>query len=314
MTPRILAIGTYVPDRRISNVARLHELGLDAQFVAEKIGVLERAVKEAGERTSDMCVKAVRDLQTRLSLPLGSVELLCVVTQNPDCRVPHTAAIVHQALGLSKDCMTFDVSQGCAGFTHGIGIVTAMMNAYGLRNALLLTCDPYSTIVDETDRNTALLFGDAATATWFGADGAGYALGDITFGTRPGSADCLRCEDRLEMDGRAVLMNAAHEVPASVETLLARNGLAVSDIDAFLFHPGSRRIVDLLRSTLRVDETLAPFAIECYGNTVSSSIPLMLAERFPARVGSKLVLSGFGVGFSWASSLIEYLEGNDYGR
>ncbi|MDE2324403.1 MAG: ketoacyl-ACP synthase III [Betaproteobacteria bacterium] len=291
----------------MSNLDRLSDFGLDASFVLEKLGVRQRAQKAENERTSDLCLKAVRDLQSRHSLPLGQIELLCVVTQNPDCRIPHTAAIVHQALGLAKHCMTFDVSQGCAGFTHGMAIVAAMMKSHGLQHALLLTCDPYSTIVDPADKNTALLFGDAATASYFSHEGPGYVLCDIEFGTVPGSADCLRCEERLQMDGRAVLMNAAHEVPASIQTLLHRNGLATSDIEAFLFHPGSRRIIELLRSDLSLDEDRTPFDVEQHGNTVSSSIPLMLADRFPARRGAKLVLSGFGVGFTWASNLIEFL-------
>ncbi|MGC4059463.1 MAG: ketoacyl-ACP synthase III [Aquabacterium sp.] len=263
-------------------------------------------MKEPDERASDLCIRAVRNLQARMSLPLPQIELLCVVTQNPDRRIPHTAAIVHHALGLAKHCMTFDISQGCAGFTHGMAIVSALMKTHGLQHALLLTCDPYSEVVDPTDKNTAFLFGDAATASYFCDEGAGYALRDIEFGTLPGSSACLSAQDSLVMDGRAVLMNAAHHVPASIEALLARSRLKADDIDTFLLHPGSRRILELLRSLLHLDEARAPFDIENHGNTVSSSIPLMLAARFPAQPGTRLVLSGFGVGFSWASNLIEF--------
>lgn len=305
MIPRLVGIGTHVPPRRVSNLDRMHDLGLDEAFVVDKLGVRQHARKEDGEGTVDLCVKAVADLAVRQALPLAHIDLLCVVTQNPDRRIPHAAATLHDRLGLARHCMTFDISQGCAGFTHGLDIVTAVMRQRGLQHALLLTCDPYSTIVDPADRNTALLFGDAATASYLCDEGPGWTLRDTDAGTRPGTSACLQCDDHLRMDGRAVLMNAAHEVPASVERLLRRQGLALADIDTFLFHPGSLRILELLRSTLDVDAARAPFDILDYGNTVSSSIPLMLSTRFAARPGVKRVLSGFGVGFSWATSLIE---------
>ena len=301
--PRIVAIGVDIARRRVANEEHIESLGITRQFLHSKLGVLRRAVKEPEERTSDLCVRAYQDLVSREPLERGGIGLVCVVTQNPDQRIPHTAAILHDRLGLGRDCMTFDISQGCAGYVHGLAIVSALMKSLRIERTLLFTCDPYSEIVSSSDRDTALLFGDAATVSCLSRTGAGYALLDIVYGTQPGSASCLVCKDSLMMDGRAVLVNAARNVPESIRTLLDRNELTECDVDAFLLHQGSRYVVDTLRNSMGIDAAKLPYDIEEYGNTVSSSIPILLKQYF-APIRAKLVMSGFGVGFTWASGLV----------
>jgi 3-oxoacyl-[acyl-carrier-protein] synthase-3 len=301
------AIGTYIPERRADNQVLLEGFGVDEHFLANKIGFRSRAVKSADEQTSDLCVRAFEDLCRHVpTLDVTSVEVLCVVTQNPDVRIPHTAAIVHHKLGLPQMCMTFDVSQGCAGYVHGLAIVMALAERLHLDHVLLFTADPYSTIVDPHDRNTALLFGDAATATYLSADPAGYRLVDATFGTAPGSSHVLHCHDHLTMDGRQVFLHAARQVPPSITGLLSRHDLSTRDIDQYLLHPGSKNVLDVLRRTLDLPEEHVPFEAEEYGNTVSSSIPLMLQRQLHADTPARRILiSGFGVGFSWGTALLE---------
>lgn len=309
---RIGVIGTYVPPGRASNLDLLPDFGLSEEFLRAKLGVMTRAVKDAAEETSDLCVKAFADLQAQTSTALPELQLCCVVTQNPDQNIPHTAAIVHQKLGLSRACMTFDISQGCAGYVHGLALVTSLMASLRLDHALLFTCDPYSKIVSPKDKNTALIFGDAATVTYLVRGGSGYALVDARFGTEPGSSSCLSVDSgprpTLKMDGAAVLYHATHVVPASIRALLAKNGIAIDDVDHFLLHPGSMRVVDLIKKEMSLPAAKVPFAIEHCGNTVSSSIPLLLKQHVIDKTSQRLVLSGFGVGFSWGSGLIELQE------
>jgi 3-oxoacyl-[acyl-carrier-protein] synthase III len=314
---RIAAIGSYIPARRVSNVDKLPAFGLNAEFLRMKLGIVTRAVKDAGEETSDMCVKAFADLAAQVTIVLSDVQLCCVVTQNPDVNIPHTAAIVHQKLSLSKRCMTFDLSQGCAGYAHGIAIVSSLMERLGLDHALFFTCDPYSKVVDPKDKNTALIFGDAASVSYLCRSGAGYALVDASFGTAPGTTSCLVSDSTrketanadpgptLKMDGTAVLFHAAHEVPGSIRALLEKNGKTLSDVDLFLLHPGSKRVVDVIKKDLELEDAKVPFEIAEYGNTVSSSIPLMLKQHVVQKKRPRLLLSGFGVGFSWGNCLVE---------
>jgi 3-oxoacyl-[acyl-carrier-protein] synthase-3 len=302
---RIASIGVHIPPKRVSNLSRLGDFGVDEGFLQSKIGVESRAIKGEGEKASDLCVKAFEDLALQRTIDVRDVQMLCVVTQNPDFKVPYTAAIVHQRLGLGKGCMTFDISQGCAGYTHGITIVSALMKSLQLGHALLFTCDPYSEIVDVNDRNTALLFGDAASVSHLARQGPGLALVAADFGTVPNSSLCLHCEQKLAMDGRQVFFNAAREVPESIERLLKSRGLSTRDVDVFLLHPGSRHLIEVIKKALQLESSKVPFEMAQYGNTISSSIPLMLKDRLVRGEHSRIALSGFGVGFSWGTCLVE---------
>ena len=238
--PLIQSIGIFIPTGRESNFDLLERFDITEEFVTRKIGVQTRAVKDKADDTSDLCVKAFNDLITTADIDLNQVGLVCVVTQNPDQKVPHTAAIVHQKLGLAKTCMTFDISQGCAGYPHGLSIVTSLMREQDIRSALLFTCDPYSKIVDPQDKNTALLFGDAATVTWItqGEHTAGYALQKSVFGTLPNSYSCLTCIDHLYMNGREIVGNALREVPENIRSLLKSCNLESRDVDLFVLIVG----------------------------------------------------------------------------
>lgn len=300
----IRAIGTYLPDEVIDNLPICESFGKDQKFLQEKLGFLSRRQKGASESVSDMCVRAVEDLESYMAFDRRRIGLLVVVTQNPELKIPHTAAILHQKLGLAAGCMTFDVSQGCAGYLHGLAIVDAVMRSQGIQEALLLTCDPYSVIVDPTDLVTAMIFGDAATATFLTLGGSGFQLADATFGTAQGSWKCLTCHDHFHMDGRQVLSNAIHEVPTAIRTLLDRRGLHISDIDLYAFHQASRHALEKLQEALDIDPAKAPFVAAHTGNTVSSSIPLMLKARVNAQSAGLILACGFGVGFSWGAGLL----------
>jgi len=301
---RLGAIGVHLPSRRDSNLELAAVLGFDRDFLEHKVGVLHRSVKDDGETTSDLAVRAFADLQSSAKMPAERIQALVVVTQHPDFKVPHTAALVHNRLGLAGHCMTFDISQGCAGYTHGMAIVAGVMDTVGLDHAVLITCDPYSDKVLATDKDTALLFGDAATASYFTRSGPGYRLVDSNFGTVPDSNRCLLFRDRLEMDGPTVFKHAVRQAAPSLETLLARNGLAVDDIDLFLLHQGSKYLVEYVARKLGIPAEKAPYEAIDYGNTVSSSIPLMLQKHVADCRLERIVLSGFGVGFTWGNNLL----------
>ena len=305
---RIRAIGSYVPGRRDSNYEKAESLGFDRDFLENKLGIVARSVMDPGETTSDLGIRAFRALVERVELPIDQIQLLVVVTQHPDLKVPHTAAIIHNRLGLAKGCMTFDISQGCAGYTHAISIMTGLMDQLRLVHGVLVTSDPYSDKTAEDDRDVSLLFGDAATATYFARSGTGYRLIDSNFGTLPNSFRCLMFRDRLEMDGPAVFKHAVREVPPSLKELLDRHQLSINDIDLFLLHQGSKYLVEYVSRKTGIDPPAAPFEASQYGNTVSSSIPLMLQKHVEAATLERLVLSGFGVGFTWGNNLLQRIR------
>ncbi|MFP3958611.1 MAG: hypothetical protein ACLFUX_00435, partial [Spirochaetaceae bacterium] len=131
----------------------------------EDIGIHRTSVKDDDEECSDMCVKAWSALQKKVPFDPDDIEVVIVATQNSDIRMPHGAAYVHGKLGLKPSCATFDISLGCSGFVYGLSVITSFMKQNRMTKGVLLTSDPYSKMVDPEDRNTTLLFGDAATAS-----------------------------------------------------------------------------------------------------------------------------------------------------
>lgn len=234
-----------------------------------------------------------------------AVDVLIVVTQNGDEEgLPHTAAIVQDKLGLSTNVAAFDISLGCSGYVYGIYAIKGFMEAAGLKNGLLITADPYSKIVDPEDRNTTMLFGDAATATWMG-EGAPWQLGKAKFGTDGSGAPHLKVTDGVfYMNGRQVFNFALLKVPAHLHELLDESGLKADDIDAFCIHQGSAAIVDAVARRFEGEpEKFIKDMVET-GNTVSSSIPLLLEKHVLDSDWKRVALSGFGVGLSWGSAII----------
>lgn len=304
----IKLIGTYIPETRLSNLDLLERFETDEDFIRNKIGVIQRARKSPEQKTSDLCIKAFEDLQSKKDIDLQGVECCVVVTQNPDLNIPHTSAIVQGALGLPEGCASFDISLGCSGYVYALSIVSAFMQANNMTRGLLFTADPYSDIIDENDKNTALIFGDAATVTLLDSSASLVAMG-FDFGSKGTGYKNLINEDKLFMNGRAVFGFSAATVPISINKLLDRLDLDKADINRWYFHQGSKYIVDTITTRLELDEDRVVFDMYDYGNTVSSSIPLLLTKDLDdIKEGQKIALSGFGVGLSWASAIFQKID------
>lgn len=300
----IKAIGSYIPAKRVSNYLKKEKFEITDEFIKDKIGVEAVAVKEHEEESSDLCLKSFECLAAKTGMDKSSIECLVVVTQNPDYNIPHTSAIVHGKLDLPTACACFDISLGCSGFVYGLNIINSFMSANKMRNGILFTADPYSKIIDQDDKNTSLLFGDAASATWIGQDPV-YEAVDTSFGTIGKSYAELICDDRiLFMNGRAVSNFALKVLPEDIFGILARNHLTVDAIDRFVFHQGSKFIVEKLAERLNVPKEKAPYDIHSYGNTVSSTIPIILEKEMDCIQYQRLFLCGFGVGLSWANAIL----------
>lgn len=297
-------ISTYLPVDRIDNLTRLDQFDIKESFIHEKIGMVSLARKDEHDETSDLCVKAVNQLLIEKGEMLSDIECLIVCTQNPDdFGLPHTSAIVHGKLGLPSNCACYDISLGCSGYVYGLSIIKTFMEGNGFRKGLLVTADPYSKVIDPNDKNTSLLFGDSATVTLM-SDRPAWQVGKFVFGTDGSrhAAIRVRGEDRkFEMAGRAVLDFCANIIPENIRETLKLNNFQMSDIDKLILHQGSKFIVDMIVKRLKVEPSKVPFHAADYGNTVSSSIPMILAEEHDAQ---SVVLSGFGVGVSWGSVVL----------
>jgi len=301
-------IGSYIPQAKISNYARKEQFAIDDHFIEQKIGVKSVSRKGPEEETSDLCLRAFADLEARSGLRREEVEALVVITQNPDYAIPHTSAMVHGRLKLPEACACFDISLGCSGFVYGLSAITAFMAANGLQKGVLITADPYSKVVNPDDKNTALLFGDAAAATLISTTPR-LVPGKFTFGTMGSEFDKLIARGgELYMNGRAVFNFAAKTIPPDIEKMAEKNAIAVNDIDRFLFHQGSKIIVETIARKLGVPSSKVPYAICDFGNSCASTIPLLLQSELSAPEVKTIAISGFGVGLSWASGLLRRVE------
>jgi 3-oxoacyl-[acyl-carrier-protein] synthase III len=304
----IKSIASYVPAAGVDNYAQGAKFGKDEDFILGKIGSAFLPRKDDTQETSDLCVEAANQLfANNPELSREAIDVVIVVTQNGDEEgLPHTAAIVQHKLGLPTHVGAFDISLGCSGYVYGIYAIKGFMEAAGLKNGLLITADPYSKIVSPEDRNTTMLFGDAATATWMGEDAA-WQLGKSKFGTDGSGAEFLKTiNGEFYMNGRQVFNFALVKVPAHLNELLTDSGLQSSDIDAFCIHQGSAAIVDAVARRFEDGSNPEKFVKDMLetGNTVSSSIPLLLEKHLANANWKRVAISGFGVGLSWGSAII----------
>ncbi len=301
-------IACEVPEERLANLGRADRLGVTEAFLRDKVGVLSVTRKAGDCETSDLCVGAARRLFERSATAAEEIECAVVVTQNPDGHgLPHTSAIVHGKLGLPEHCATFDISLGCSGYVTALSIMRSFMEANGMRRGLLFTADPYSKIVDEEDRDTTLLFGDACTVTML-TDMPAWRIGRFDFGTKGDLRDALAvgASGKLSMNGRTVFNFIATSVPPSIIEVLKSQGLDLGDVDRIILHQGSKYVVDFIARRLGAVEKVAFYAKD-YGNTVSSSIPMILSQNLE-ETDRRIIISGFGVGLCWATTLLERAE------
>lgn len=307
--------------------------GMDEEKLSNKIGVKERRFLQPGESIIDLVESAARVLFKRNeSLTAASVDLLVAVTQNPEHRMPGQSSLIHERLELQPTTASIDLHLGCSGWVYAISVARALMLAEGLENALIVTADPYSRAIGKSDFDTIGLFGDAATVTWLstqgapgsatigradlGSDGSGWRNLMIPSGgaAQPissvyGDTVADSPEDyRIKMRGGAIFNFMIKRVPESLSACLAKNGMEREAIDYFVFHQASGFLLNQLTQRLGLPAEKVPTNLSHYGNTVSSSIPLLLAEMLQRQClpGKTVLVSGFGVGLSWASNILTF--------
>ncbi|HYC48256.1 MAG TPA: ketoacyl-ACP synthase III [Burkholderiales bacterium] len=313
MTLGIEAIAHAFGSRRIDNVAEGARQGFDSGFVRDKLGIATRYAAAEDEATSDLAAAAVKAVLEKTRTAPEAVGGLIVVTQTPDYQLPHTAALVQKKLGLPASIASFDVSLGCSGYVYGLSAAIGLMQQAAIERAVLVTADCYSKVMDAADRATAPLFSDAAAATVLGARPL-YRAGKPVFGTDGSGAETLivKCggsrapaeRSMLYMDGRAIYSFAMSQVPRQVEQCLKLNGLAIGDIDCFVFHQANRFMLESLRDRMKLPADKVVIDVADGGNTVGSTIPIALEPLLETRP-RRILVCGFGVGLSWATNVLE---------
>jgi 3-oxoacyl-[acyl-carrier-protein] synthase-3 len=297
----------------------------DVDLIYRKTGVKERYIAAPDETASDLGVAAAEKLLTENRIDRSSIDFLLFCTQTPDYPLPTSACMMQDRLGLPMSIGALDFNLGCSGYVYGLSLAEGLIRSGAARRVLLITGETYSKYIDRGDRSLRTIFGDAAAATLvdaverptlsgfsFGTDGRGADLLMLTqHGVRQGALALKprkrhRWPSSLYMDGPDLIFFTLEMVPALITDVLRRTGLAASDIDVYLMHQPTRMLLERLRETLRIDEDRMPMVLEGCGNTVSSTIPIViqqLREQRRLKPGVRTMMIGFGVGLSWAGCL-----------
>lgn len=314
-------IAVYLPETIVDDEEIRRRFGFKQDFLDNKLGIHYRHIARDDETVADMAVAAAETLFDRGAVTRDAIDLVVLCTQNPDYRLPTTANLVQDRLGLSHGIAALDINQGCSGFVYGLSVVRGMMASESMNAALLITSEAYSKVMNPDDRNTVPLFGDGAAATLITRTGAGH-IGKSVFGSDGSGADSLIVkggggrhpdripagEDGLFMNGRAVFEFMVKRVPASVGACLEANHLEPKDIDFYVFHQASRFMVSTLAKRLGLPDDKVPIVMADGGNTVSSTLPMALEKIGGCKglSGKTVLLSGFGVGLSWATTIVQF--------
>jgi 3-oxoacyl-[acyl-carrier-protein] synthase III len=310
---RLAGIVACVPPGRETTADLAARFGDDAAHrIAKATGIEERRIAGPGLGSADLAETAARRLLERLDWVADSVDLLVNVTQTRDRVLPGDGFLLHQRLGLAKRAIVLDLTLGCSGFVQGLWTAASLLKAQNGRRALLLTGDVTSRLIDPNDRAVAPLFGDAAAATALLADGeappmafdAGSDGGGAPYLTAGGEGQAV---PHLFMDGTQVFAFTLREIPDSLRAAMAGAGWGIGDVDHVVLHQANAQMIRHLAQKIGASAEQTVVALGPYGNTSSASVPLAMAAALngPLTAGPRrLLLSGFGVGWAWASSAL----------
>ena len=330
---QLSGIAACVPSKEVNNMDYKWISVKEREQLIKTIGVEKRRVVEKGTTTSDMCQVAAEKLIEELNWDKSEIEVLVFVSQTRDYYIPQTSSILQDKLGLPQSCIALDIALGCSGYVYGLSVIGGLLNSFGLKKGLLLVGDISSLNAAYRDKSTHPLFGDAGTATAIeikdGAkpipfnlqgDGSGHKaiiipdgglrnfLSKKSLDYKTVSPGIQRSKLHIHLDGIEVFNFSLREVVPNIKTLLSYHNETLDNIDHIVFHQANKLINETLRKMLRVDKSKMPLSIQKFGNTSSASIPLTIVSELKETIkgkDSRLILSAFGIGLSWGSTIIQ---------
>lgn len=331
----ILGMAGAVPAQTIRNREYTEYFAAaDVAEIVDKTGIEERRFAPDGVCASDLVFAAAEKLITDLNIDKEELDLLVFVSQTPDYRMPATSVLLQERLGLSKQTMAFDLSLGCSAFVYALSVVFSLVQSGQIRKALLLDGETRSRAYYPKDRRVAFLFGDGGVAALieknpkFGksyfslnSDGSRGDLIKIKAGgyKYPSSAETVQervvdehgnisTDEHGAMNGADVFNFVIQEIPSDIKRILTAADTKKDAIDYFVFHQANAFMNGYLAKKLKLPLEKVPSCIREFGNTSSVSIPLTIVSQLQGKMdgSKKMLLSGFGVGMSWASAVMEF--------
>ena len=320
----ITGVGNYLPEKILTNndIAKLVNTSDD--WIQSRTGICERRIVRNGEASAEMSTRAVQNIMENYKLTANEIDAIIVATITPDMMFPSTAALVQKNLN-AQNAWGYDLSAACSGFLFALQSGAALISSGQCKKVIVIGVDTMSSILDFTDRNTCILFGDGAGAVLlepskdYGIidselriDGTGGKFLYMPAGgsLQPASEETvINRLHYVHQDGKTVFKQAVLEMVRISNLVAKRNNLSSNDIDLFIPHQANKRIIDATANKLGFKKTQVMINIERYANTTSATLPICIAEAVEKKMlhkGDNVLLSTFGAGFSWGAMYIKW--------
>lgn len=321
----ILGMGHYVPEKILTNFDLEKMVETSDQWITERTGIKQRHIAAPEEATSDLCYNAAMIALKDAGVAPEELDLIIVATASPDHVFPSTACLVQDRIG-AKNAAAFDLAAGCSGFVYSLGVASQMIATGLYKHALIIGAETLSRIMNWTDRNTCVLFGDGAGAAVLGPVEEGYGVLGIDMGAdgsggkyliqpaggsrNPASPETVEANDHtIHMNGPEVFKFAIQIMGKTAKRALAKANMKAEDLDMLFPHQANLRIISSAAKRLKMPMEKVWVNVDKYANTSAASIPIALCEAQAAgalKKGDNILLDGFGAGLTWASIVLKW--------
>ncbi|MEI2710111.1 MAG: beta-ketoacyl-ACP synthase III [Chitinophagaceae bacterium] len=324
ITAAITAVGGYAPETKLTNADLEKMVDTNDEWIKSRTGISERRIlKEPGKATSDMAVPAILEILAKKNLAATDIDCIICATVTPDMVFPATANIISDKVG-ATNAWGFDLGAACSGFLYALTTGAALIESGRYKKVIVVGADKMSAIVDYTDRNTCILFGDAAAAVLLEANEDGFGIQDSILRSdgsgkdylhmkaggslKPASVETVLAKEHYAFqEGKTVFKFAVKGMADVSAELLERNNLTGNDIAWLVPHQANLRIIDATADRMGISKEKVMINIERYGNTTAATIPLCLYEwQDKLNKGDNIVLAAFGGGFTWGATLVKW--------
>ncbi len=324
ITAAITAVGSYVPDYVLSNQVLETMVDTNDEWITTRTGIKERRIlKEEGQGTSFMAIRAAQNLIEKSGIDPKEIDLVLLATATPDMPVASTAVYTATQIG-ATNAFAYDLQAACSSFLYGLSTASAYIESGRYKKVLLIGSDKMSSIIDYTDRATCIIFGDGAGAVLFEpnteglgfqdeylrSDGVGREYLKIEAGGSilPASEETVKNKQHfVHQDGTTVFKYAVSGMADVSEKIMERNKLTKEDVNWLVAHQANKRIIDATANRMGLDESKVLINIHRYGNTTSATLPLLLSDfEDILQKGDNIIFAAFGGGFTWGAVYLKW--------
>ena len=307
---RIISTGSYLPEKILTNYDLEKMVDTSHDWIFERTGINQRHIADKNESTVDMAYEASLRSIEKSKINVEDIDMIIVATTTPERAFPSTAVLLQNKLDI-KDCFAFDINAACTGFIYALDIADKYIKNNSINNILVIGTEKMSTLVDWSDRNTCVLFGDGAGSVIIGSSNNPGIISS-TIGSNGNYKDLLTVNpdsDFIEMKGNDVFKIAVNTMGKIARETLDQHDLKIDDVDWLIPHQANSRIISAIAKKLSLPSEKIIMTVGNHGNTSAASIPLAIdyaVESGDLKKEDTILLEAFGAGFTWGSTLLKF--------